>query len=229
MVTRLRSRGDNSGRRHTSPNSTSSVSVARPGAIRCWTGPDGLPRPAVDSRVEAPAPALSCAGVRAVPADSRRTVVLLVAHLFHPLHCRAIAMFRDRNVRHDACGDAPCQCFCRPESHDISRSNLFDRLTPPLDAANAGRDDQNLTPRDGVPRRAGTGLERDRPPLVLRVERLEQHLHTNLTREVRRWPRPDRARSAARDDHRLGLHRARRTEPTAVSGAAKRIMSAFPR
>ena len=29
------SRGDNSGRLHTSPNSTSSVSVARPGAIRC--------------------------------------------------------------------------------------------------------------------------------------------------------------------------------------------------
>ena len=34
-VTRLRSRGDNSGRLHTSPYSTSSVSVAKPGAIRC--------------------------------------------------------------------------------------------------------------------------------------------------------------------------------------------------
>src|SRR5439155_12448653 len=35
IVTRLRSRGDNSGRLHTSPNSTSSVNVASPGAILC--------------------------------------------------------------------------------------------------------------------------------------------------------------------------------------------------
>ena len=35
MITRLRSRGDNSDRFHTSPNSTSSVRLARPGAIRC--------------------------------------------------------------------------------------------------------------------------------------------------------------------------------------------------
>ena len=45
IVTRLRSRGDNSGRLHTSPNSTSSVSVARPGAIRCCSGPDGAGEP----------------------------------------------------------------------------------------------------------------------------------------------------------------------------------------
>ena len=42
MVTRLRSRGDRSGRLHISPNSTSSVSVASPGAIRGCTSPEGL-------------------------------------------------------------------------------------------------------------------------------------------------------------------------------------------
>jgi hypothetical protein len=71
MVTRLRSRGDNSARRQTSPNNTASVSVASPGQSLAELVPTAGRR------------LLRLLSLRV--GTSRRGVVLLVAHLLHPL------------------------------------------------------------------------------------------------------------------------------------------------
>jgi hypothetical protein len=98
----------------------------------------------------------------------------------------------------------------RRDSDDVARSNFLDSATPLLDAARAGRDDQDLTSRMCVPRRAGTGLERDGPATgECGGERLEQHLDANVTREILRRRRPYGARAGARDDDRLSFHRRR--------------------
>ena len=89
---------------------------------------------------------------------------------------------------------------------DVSGVDFFDRVTPPLNAAGAGRDDQDLTAGMRVPGCPGAGCKRDRPATGVRgLARLEQHLHSNVTREVRRRSWPDGARSAAGDDQCLGL------------------------
>ena len=115
------------------------------------------------------------------------------------------------------------------DPHDVAGSNLLDRVTPSLYAAGTGRDDQDLTSGMRVPRRAGTGLERDRPATGMRrVERFEQHFDTNLTREVRRRPRPD-----ARDPPRVMITvwasiDAEASRADTVSVAVKRIIVCVP-
>ena len=75
---------------------------------------------------------------------------------------------------------------------DVSGSDVLDGVTPSLDAADPGRDDQDLSPRMGVPGRAGTGLEGDRPTTRVRgIARLEQHLDLRAAGEVLRRRGPD--------------------------------------
>jgi hypothetical protein len=90
-VTRLRSRGDSSGRTHTSPNSTSSVSVARPGAILGCTLPDGFEGGGC-------ALAIGASYWASVTFSNHSTVV--------PSRCSVSAM-----CVIDVRGAAPCQCF----------------------------------------------------------------------------------------------------------------------
>jgi hypothetical protein len=45
------------------------------------------------------------------------------------------------------------------DSHDVSRSNLLDAVTPLLDAASAGGDDQDLARGMRMPRRSGAWFE----------------------------------------------------------------------
>ena len=107
MVTRLRSRGDHSGRLHTSPRSTSSASIASPGA--------------------------SCIARRSP---------------FHPLHPRAIEVLGNRDVRRGRLRRRSIPMLLTGRHpRDVSRSNFLDRVTPPLDAARAGRDDEERLSR----------------------------------------------------------------------------------
>ena len=61
----------------------------------------------------------------------------------------------------DANGAAPCQCFWPAGILTTSPgTDLLDAITPPLNPAGAGRDDEDLTCRMRMPRRASTRLER---------------------------------------------------------------------
>ena len=160
IVTRLRSRGERSGRLQTSPYSTSSVSAAMPGATFCCSGPEGRPAPAAGSPTEARLGGLrrrwaGLAGIR------QRTVVLLVAHLLHPLHGRAVTVLGDGDVRHRRLRRRPVPVLLAGrDPHHVPRTDLLDGVAPSLHASGARRDDQDLAARMRVPRRAGAGLER---------------------------------------------------------------------
>ena len=94
-------------------------------------------------------------------------------------------------------GDGPVPVLLTGRNPDhVSGADLVDGVTPPLDAADARRDDQDLAARMRVPRRAGAGLERDGAATGVRgVARLEQHLDANVAREVLRWCRAGRRES----------------------------------
>ena len=51
--------------------------------------------------------------------------------------------------------------LARREPDHVARPDLLDRATPALGEPGAGRHDQGLTQRVGVPRRARAGLEGD--------------------------------------------------------------------
>jgi hypothetical protein len=71
-----------------------------------------------------------------------RTVVLLVAHLFQPLHSAAVAVLGDCDMCHRRAGRraVPVLLACR-DPNDVADADFFDRLTPSLNAADTGRDD----------------------------------------------------------------------------------------
>ena len=59
-------------------------------------------------------------------------------------------------------GVAPCQCFSPGrEPDDVARPDFLDRAALALHPAAAGRDDQRLAQRMGVPGGARAGLEGD--------------------------------------------------------------------
>ena len=86
----------------------------------------------------------------------------------------------------DTCGAAPCQCFSPAGILTTSPARISSTgFTQSLNAAGAGRDDQDLAARMRVPRRAGARLERDRSATGVRgIERLEQHLDTSAAGEI---------------------------------------------
>jgi hypothetical protein len=45
------------------------------------------------------------------------------------------------------------------DPHDVARANLLDAMSPLLDPAGPGRDDQNLAHGMRMPRRAGASFE----------------------------------------------------------------------
>src|SRR6266436_9547318 len=92
----------------------------------------------------------------------RSAAVLVVADLFHPVDVLAVERFRYSDMRH--CGR---RCRAVPvflagwKPDDIAGTDFFDRSALALRPAKAGRDDEGLTKRMGVPRGAGAGLEGD--------------------------------------------------------------------
>src|SRR2546422_11604800 len=104
-----------------------------------------------------------------------RRLVLFVADLLHPVDDLAVEFFLDCNVGHGGVRRrAMPVLLARRAPDDVARSNHFDRTTPALHEPAAGRDDQGLTQRMGVPCGPGAWLERDAgTPRARRIGRLE--------------------------------------------------------
>src|SRR5712691_5253395 len=102
--------------------------------------------------------------------------VLFVGDFFYPVDDLAVDLFRKGDVRHGRGrrGAVP-MLLTRRDPHDITLPDLLDRPAPLLDPTGAGRHDQDLTARMGVPCSAGAGVERNQTPRPLqRIVRLEQ-------------------------------------------------------
>ena len=96
-------------------------------------------------------------------ADFGSGLILLVADLLHPVDdLSALELFVNRDMRHGRrwCGAMP-MFFARRYPDHVSGTDLFDRAVPALYPAAAGRHDQGLAQRVGVPGRPGARLERD--------------------------------------------------------------------
>src|SRR5947209_17653671 len=104
-----------------------------------------------------------------------RRLVLFVADLLHPVDDLAVEVFQDCDVGHGGGRRrAMPVLLARLAPDDVARSNHFDRTTPALHEPAAGRDDQGLTQRMGVPCGPGAWLKRDAgAPRARRTGRLE--------------------------------------------------------
>src|ERR1051325_8321279 len=100
-----------------------------------------------------------------VPSRRGSTFVLLIGHVLEPLHGFAVDRFLNRNVRYrDGWGRAMPMLFTGRKPNNIARLNLFHRPALALRPTNARGDDQRLTERMRVPRRARTRVERNTRP-----------------------------------------------------------------
>src|SRR4051812_37703409 len=86
--------------------------------------------------------------------------VLPVAHVFQPVDDLPVERLLDGDVRHGRGrrGSVPV-LLARREPDHVAGTDLLDRAALPLDPAAAGRDDEGLPQRVGVPRGPGAGLE----------------------------------------------------------------------
>src|SRR5207244_11498605 len=79
--------------------------------------------------------------------------VLFVADLLHPVDGLAVELFHNRDVRHGrGWRRAVPMLLTRRAPDHVTGPNLLDRTAPALHQAAAGRHDQCLTQRMGVPR-----------------------------------------------------------------------------
>src|SRR5947199_10634202 len=91
-----------------------------------------------------------------------RRLVLFAPDLLHPGAGLAAEVFLDCDVSHGGGRRrAMPVLLARRAPDDVARSNHFDRTTPALHEPAAGRDDQGLTQRMGVPCGPGAWLKRD--------------------------------------------------------------------
>src|SRR5690348_16432290 len=88
--------------------------------------------------------------------------ILLVADLLHPIDRRAVELFLDGDVAHGRGrrGAVPMLLAGRDPDH-ITGANVLGRFPLALNPAATSSDDQGLTERMRVPRRARAGLEGD--------------------------------------------------------------------
>ena len=88
--------------------------------------------------------------------------VLFVAHVFQPIDDLTVELFLDGDMRHGRGrrGTVPMLLARRKPDH-VTGMDFLDRAALPLDPTAAGRDDQGLPQRMGVPCRPSSGLERD--------------------------------------------------------------------
>ena len=136
--------------------------------------------------------------------------ILLVADLFQPIDHLTVELLLDGDMRHGRGrrGPVPMPHAWREPDH-VTRTNLLDRAAFLLDPAAAGRDDEGLPQRVGMPRRPGAGFERDAGTgRACRSPRLEQGVDGNRVREPVRRSLTGRLRPDSRDVH-LGLHKLR--------------------
>ena len=84
----------------------------------------------------------------------------MVADLLQPFNVFAVQRFLHRGVRHRRGGRrAMPMLLARRKPDDVAGAYLLDRSAFALDPAEAGRDDQGLAERMGVPGGARTRLE----------------------------------------------------------------------
>ena len=88
------------------------------------------------------------------------SAILLVTHLFHPVEDFALELFLDGYVRHGRGGRSTMPVLLAGrEPHHVARPDLFNRPAPALRPAAAGRHNQMLTKRVGMPCGPSTRLE----------------------------------------------------------------------
>src|SRR3954471_7150620 len=91
--------------------------------------------------------------------------VLLVAHVLQPVDDLAVERLLDGDVGHGRGRGGPVPVLlARREPDHVAGPDLLDRPAPAPHPAAAGRDDERLAQRVGVPRGPGAGLERDGGP-----------------------------------------------------------------
>src|SRR5579864_7908058 len=90
----------------------------------------------------------------------RRTLILFVANVLHPVDNFSIELFLNGDVCHGRSwrGSMPVLLAGRKPDH-ITRADFFHRPAPSLRAAAARRDDERLSKRMRVPCGARAGLE----------------------------------------------------------------------
>ena len=93
---------------------------------------------------------------------TRLSLVLFVADLFHPLDSFTVEIFLNGDMRHTrGCRSSMPVFLTRRDPDDITLPDFLDLTAPLLNPAGAGRHDQYLAERVGVPCSACPGLERD--------------------------------------------------------------------
>src|SRR2546430_17681316 len=92
-------------------------------------------------------------------------LVLFVADLLHPVDDLAVEVFLDCDVSHGGGRRRALPVLLARRAPDnVARANHSDWATPALHEPAAGRDDQGLSQRVGVPRRPGAWAPRDAGP-----------------------------------------------------------------
>src|SRR6266567_7411491 len=91
---------------------------------------------------------------------AKSLAVLFVADLFHPVDILAVEGFRNRDMRHGGRRRrAVPMLLARWKPDDVAGTDFLDRPTFAVHPAEAGRDNQGLAERMGVPHGSGTGFE----------------------------------------------------------------------
>src|SRR5215207_8310863 len=94
--------------------------------------------------------------------DGASFAILFFSNLFHPVHYLAVLGLLDRDVRHGGCSRRAVPMFhTRWEPDNVAGPNLLHWAAFALSPAHAGRDNQRLPKRMGVPGGARTGLKGD--------------------------------------------------------------------
>src|SRR5947208_823735 len=103
-------------------------------------------------------------GLRRTVSGTASLAVLFISNVLHPVDHLTIGRLLDSDVRHGRgrCRPVPV-LLARREPDDISRMHLLDRPPLTLDPAAAGRDEERLAQRVGMPGRPGPRLEGDAP------------------------------------------------------------------
>lgn len=96
-------------------------------------------------------------GLKTAIDEAELSVILLVAHVLHPLDGAAVELFLYGEMRHRRRGHCSVPVLlARWKLDHISGADLFDGTAPALHTAAAGGDNQRLTERMRVPRCART-------------------------------------------------------------------------
>src|SRR5579863_1121879 len=95
------------------------------------------------------------------PKRMRSALVLILAHLLHPVGAFAVKLFNDSDVRHGRRGGGAMPLsLARWKPDHVAQPNFFLGTTPALYPSATRCNDQCLTQRMGMPSGAGARFER---------------------------------------------------------------------